>query len=223
MCLSGCSAGTGSKTLRCRLHTWHYLHYLDVNSTSLVTSCQLIKNNHLYVKKLHEHEENRQGMSWISAPRWTIRNKSRHVCRVPRCHPISGWAWSAAWIHSLLGVCTLSMDQQLPPAAVRGCSLWKIQQNWSKQHTTKSEQVRKKWPPQRGLQHWFIQKSSNWIQPVHPDSCQCFINHNRIHGWITEWAHRAQAQGHKGSRGHLVLCLMWLCCEEKKETPTKRC
>lgn len=144
MCLSGCSAGTGSKTLRCRLHTWHYLHYLDVNSTSLVTSCQLIKNNHLYVKKLHEHEENRQGMSWISAPRWTIRNKSRHVCRVPRCHPISGWAWSTAWIHSLLGVCTLSMDQQLPPAAVRGCSLWKIQQNWSKQHTTKSEQVRKK-------------------------------------------------------------------------------
>lgn len=97
--------------------------------------------------------------------------------------------------------------------------------NRTGQNNTPRNQNRweKKWPPQRGLQHWFIQKSSNWIQPVHPDSCQCFINHNRIHGWITEWAHRAQAQGHKGSRGHLVLCLMWLCCEEKKETPTKRC
>lgn len=101
-------------------------------------------------------------MSRIWAPQCTIRNKSRHVWRAPRCHPISGWAWSAAWIHRLLGVCTLSTDQQLPRAAVRGCSLWKIQQNWWKQHTTKSEQVRKKWPPERGLLHRFTPESSDW-------------------------------------------------------------
>lgn len=159
--VSGCSAGKRSETPRCRQHTWHYklpkctwhhLHYLDVDMTSPASLCQLIKHNHLYAEKLHAPEKKiDKERAGFRAPRWTIRNKSRHVGRASRCHPISGWAWSAAWIHRLLGVCTLSTDQQLPRAAVWGCSLWKIQQNWSKQHTTKSEQVTKKWPPQRGL------------------------------------------------------------------------
>lgn len=57
MCVSGCSTGVGSKTPCCRLCTWHYIHYLDVNMTSLVTLCQVIKDNHLYEEKLHAHEK----------------------------------------------------------------------------------------------------------------------------------------------------------------------
>ncbi len=57
MCVNGCSAGKRSKTPCCRLRAWHYLHYLNVNMTSLVTLCQLIKDNHLYEEKLQAHEK----------------------------------------------------------------------------------------------------------------------------------------------------------------------
>lgn len=132
------------------LDIMNFQNVLDITSIILMSTwhhwwpCVSLSKIITFTRRSYMHTRRKQiGMSRIWAPRWTIRNKSRHVWRAPHCHPISGWAWSAAWIHRLLGVCTLSADQQLPRAAVRGCSLWKIQKNWSKQRTTKLEQVNK--------------------------------------------------------------------------------
>lgn len=86
------------RKLFCRPCRWDYLHLQD--------PCQVIKDKHFL--------EHGGGTNRIWSPKWTIRNKPRHVWRMSHCHPISGWAWSAAWMHGLLGVCRVSKELQLP-------------------------------------------------------------------------------------------------------------